>query len=277
VLQRLTDAAARIFDAGVAVSLATAGGELVERVSSTGGTRPPGRTSPGLGVTGRCAALRRGIRVDDYAGWPHAIPEDVALGIRHAMAQPLLAGDDVAGVITLSRTSAHPARPFDDEDLALLGRLAAHSAVVLRNAPVYRDVERGRREAEALTRIARQLTEATDVATVGARIVEGVQELFGCVSSGVRLLEPDGSMRAIGIGGALAAHLAPGHVAAPGVGIRGLAIATGGPVWSSDALSDPRLTLDEETRAHYRRAGHGAITGRAAPARRRGDRCRGDH
>src|SRR5262245_35768297 len=44
----------------------------------------------GVGVTGRCAARREPVVVNDYAEWPEALPAAVAAGGRHIAAQPLL-------------------------------------------------------------------------------------------------------------------------------------------------------------------------------------------
>ena len=131
-----------------------------------------------------------GLLVNDYSTWSGAVPAAVARGLRHVMSQPLLVRDDLIGAITVARLE-RDAPPFADEDLAVLGLVAARVALALRNATLYEEAQARRREAEALARVARTLTGILDVATVGAQVVESVVPLFGCAAAGVGLLRPD--------------------------------------------------------------------------------------
>src|SRR5262249_33494564 len=80
--------ASALFDAGAAVYLLR-GAELVPaaQVSTEVLTSP---IPLDAGVCGRCASSRRGLLANDYAERPEAIPDMVAKGVTHLIAQPLL-------------------------------------------------------------------------------------------------------------------------------------------------------------------------------------------
>ncbi len=156
-LHLLVESASRRFGALTGVWL-VAGEEnaLIERVTSVPGSFPEGRVALGEGMTGRCAATRRGLLVRDYPRWAHALPRYVAAGLRHAMAQPLMMRDQLFGVITMSRTG-EDAPPFSEGDLANLERLAGLAALALRNAMLYEEAVRRRRQVEVLAEAEREL------------------------------------------------------------------------------------------------------------------------
>ena len=209
VLRRITDAARRVFEANVGISFVEDGDVIVERVIS--GVLPPARMALGEGITGVCATRRSGLIVNDYLTWPSARAEYLALDLRRGMAQPLLVGDELLGVITLGRTGPSAA-PFSEEELALLGRFADQAALVLRSASLFETAARRRLEAEALTRVARQLTDARDAATVGRRIVDSVLTLFRhCVGTGVAMPKGTGPLLLLATGGPLGRLYPPGH------------------------------------------------------------------
>jgi GAF domain-containing protein len=56
------------------------------------------------------------------------------------MAQPLIIGDRVRGVVTMSR-SGDDAGPFQPDDLPLLESFAAQAAIALENARLYHAAE----------------------------------------------------------------------------------------------------------------------------------------
>src|SRR5262245_32248606 len=90
----------------------------------------------GEGVSGVCAETRRGVLVSDYPGWAKAHALHVALGVRTAIAQPLLSRGELLGVITMNRTGPDAA-PFQPNDLAVLQRFARPAALALRNATLF--------------------------------------------------------------------------------------------------------------------------------------------
>ena len=175
-----------------------------------------------------------------------------AEGYRAVLSVPLLAGDKVLGALVVYRDAPGAFAPHEVE---LLQAFAAQAAVALDNARLYEEARlrlaettRRRVEAEELARIARTLTETLDTTQVGERIVESVRQLFRARSAGLRLLEPDGSLRAIVWGDPAHAHAGPGHVLPPGHGISGRVIAEGRPVASTDVVTDPSIVLSPDMR-----------------------------
>src|SRR5262245_32159465 len=110
-LPLLVESGSRRFDALTGVWLVVGDDLLVERITSVPGTFPEGRMAFGEGMSGRCAATRHGLLISDYPRWEHAVPRYVTAGLRHAMAQPLMMGDHLLGVLTMSRTG-DDAAPF---------------------------------------------------------------------------------------------------------------------------------------------------------------------
>ncbi|HEX4994488.1 MAG TPA: GAF domain-containing protein, partial [Methylomirabilota bacterium] len=115
------------------------------------------------GMVASCAGARRGLLVNDYPASPYALPAVVRLGVRHAMAQPLVSRDRLLGVLVVARRVDVPFRP---EDLAGFEGLAVQAAVALDNAILFVEARRQRREAEVLAELARSINTAQDVSTV---------------------------------------------------------------------------------------------------------------
>ena len=143
----------------------------------------------GEGVTGRSVQRRAGLLVNDYAAWSGAVPAAVTRGLRHVMSQPLLVRDELIGAITVARLQ-QDAPPFTDEDLAVLGLVAARVALALRNATLYEEAQARRHEAEVAARIARTLNSSLEVDVVLQRVVEAARELCGSDIARIALLDP---------------------------------------------------------------------------------------
>ncbi|TRV79539.1 SpoIIE family protein phosphatase [Streptomyces sp. 130] len=98
---------------------------------------PPGDASapPALGSVHRypfgspCAAALRTGRVKD-------VPGDDRGFVQSTLAVPMVAHDNVVGLVRFSRTKG--SEPFDDRDRALATELAARAAVCIDNARLYR-------------------------------------------------------------------------------------------------------------------------------------------
>ncbi|WP_129838211.1 SpoIIE family protein phosphatase [Streptomyces sp. RFCAC02] len=103
-------------------------------------------------------------------------------GVHSALVVPLIARGDVLGTLTLSRTRER--RPFDTEDLALAGELAARAAISVDNARLY---GRQRDIALILQRSLRpQLPEGRDL-DVALRYLPAVSEAGGDWADVLRL------------------------------------------------------------------------------------------
>jgi GAF domain-containing protein/ActR/RegA family two-component response regulator len=265
LLRLIIERASRLFAAQGTIYLVDDGGTLTAAAVSEQ-TPAVERLAFGAGLVGTCAERCEGMIVNDYRASAFALPRFVALGVRHAMAQPLVSLGRLMGVIALFRADA--VKPFSAEDLEILGSFANQAAIAIQNARLYDDAEQRRREAEELARMARVLTETLDVATVGDRIVESVRAMFGVDSAGLRVLEPDGSLVAVAWRGSATAFFAPGHRQPAASGLLGRALAEGRPLWSRDLLADDTLQYPDDMRRRV--VGSGQRAALAVPLRAKG-------
>jgi GAF domain-containing protein/CheY-like chemotaxis protein len=265
LMRLIVDRAGRLFGGGGVIYLME-DDVLVPRAATASGIldRP---VRLGEGVTGACAELRRGLVANDYAATPYAVPEFVARGLTHAIAHPLLLRDRLLGVIGMGRLG-QGVRPFGPDDLDALEQFATQAAIALDNARLHEETQRGRQEAEELARLARTLTETLDIASVGERIAASVLPLFRAHASGLRLLEPDGSLRLLATGGAWSRAFHHGDLMPQGTGVAGRAAVEGRPVWTADILADPSVPLTDELRRSLEASGDRAFL--AAPLRVKG-------
>jgi signal transduction histidine kinase/uncharacterized protein YigA (DUF484 family) len=184
---------------------------------------------------------------------------------RTILALPLLVQDRVIGALSLRDATG---RVFSAEDVLLVQAFADQAALALANAQLYEEAERRRREAEELARAARGLSESLDVSDVAARIVTSVRDALRVRSAGFRLVQPDGTLMALGSHEASVGHAEPGHISPSGFGISGRVVATGRPFQSPDELADASILLADEVRQRVLASGVGAYLG--VPLRARG-------
>lgn len=220
---------------------------LFDEESQSLGARAWGRAEPEAeapfpvdgGLVASCAAARRGLLANDYPRSPYALPAVVGLGVRHAMAQPLVSRDRLLGVLVMCRGEPPS---FLLEDFAAFERLAVQAAVSLDNAILFVEAGRQRREAEVLAELARTINAAQDVSTVLQRVVDGARELCGCDLTSVALRETES--RAIVMRNRAGEYrgLSERVVIEPGRGAGGLVLESGRPFRSGNLAQDPRIT-----------------------------------
>jgi PAS domain S-box-containing protein len=228
---------------------------------------PSRRFAFGPGLISPVVARRQAIRTSNYREtcqqegvepMPASLPFPYWLGV------PMMVNEQVIGVLALQ--SDHHA--FTESDERFLTNVANVVALAVRGARLFGEADRRRREAEELAHMARMLTESLDVSELGARIVQSVLPLFGVQSSGLRLLQPDGSLVAIAWSGPSHAYFQPGHVLPPGIGLIGQVIAEGRPVWSQDQLNEPSTVMTDDLMQRIVCSGNRALL--AVPLRTKG-------
>jgi PAS domain S-box-containing protein len=185
--------------------------------------------------------------------------------LRSVLALPLVVHDVVIGALTLVDVTG---RVFSPEEQRLARALADHAALAVERTRLHDQNERRRREAEALTELARSLAEHVDLDDVGRRIVERAAAFFGVRFARLRLLQPEGSLRALAWTGPIPDYAESWNPLPPGVGVAGRAVAEGKPVWSADVLSDPEVVVDDAVRGVFGLTTDRAILG--VPLRTRG-------
>src|SRR6266849_4690769 len=125
-------------------------------------------------------------------------------------------------------------------------RLEAARALAASGAELHAEVVRRQREYEELARVARLVNETLDLTTVGERIADSVLGLLGVRASALRLLQPDGALNAIALGGRAKEYAGNHDVVPAGVGLIGRAAVEGRPMWTPDIRSDARFELNPE-------------------------------
>ncbi|MBI2997999.1 MAG: GAF domain-containing protein, partial [Deltaproteobacteria bacterium] len=187
-------------------------------------------------------------------------------GIRGYLAVPLfLRNGEVIGIL---RALTYEPREFSQSEVDLLQQLANGAAIALENARLYEETERRRREGEELARVAQSLTETLDVTAIAERVVTSVRDILDVKTSTLRLLQPDGSLRALASRGEGSPRSPGGGQTVPsGMGLTSRAIAEGRPVWSADMLNDPKVHLTDQMRDSQLRSGNSSMI--AVPLRAR--------
>ncbi len=132
-------------------------------------------------------------------------------------------------------------------------RLEAARALAASGAELHAEVVRRQREYEELARVARLVNETLDLTTVGERIADSVLGLLGVRGSALRLLQPDGALNAIALGGRAKEYAENHDVVPAGVGLIGRAAVEGRPMWTPDIRSDARFELNPEIRERIHR------------------------
>jgi len=223
---------------------------LVDEDSQALGSRVWGRAEPEAeapfpaegGLVASCASARQGLLANDYPRSPYALPAVVGLGVRHAMAQPLVSRDRLLGVLVVSRRDEAP--PFLPENFTAFEQLAVQAAVAVDNAALFVEAALRRREAEVLAELARSINSAQDVSTVLQRVVDGAKELCGCDLTSVALRETESGN--IVIRNRAGEYRAPQArvVIEPGKGAGGLVLESGRSFRSDNLGQDSRITRD---------------------------------
>lgn len=178
-------------------------------------------------------------------------------GLRSAMIVPLVARERVLG--TMSFLAGDSSRPYTPADLALAEELALRAALAFDNARLYTEAERRRREAEELARVAAGLTQSLDAEVLAQRIVEALLPLFGVRWGALRLLQREGSLKAIAVAGQSPDHFEVGHVLPAGVALEGKVAAEWKALSTPDLLIEPGLVFDAESRERLVAMGHHAV------------------
>jgi GAF domain-containing protein/CheY-like chemotaxis protein len=224
-----------------------------------------------VGALGLCVRDRRAVVSPDVLAdsritlTPEVRARVERTGSPAALAVPLIVDDRLAGALGVADRAG---RRFTSEEIQVAQAFADLATLALENARLYAESTRRRREAEALTAVARRLTETPDVASLGERVVESVCALLGCQSSSLRLLQADGSLVAIALHGPLRDHVELGDAMPPGAGIVGRAAWRGEPAASSDVLHEPGLALTDAIVDRVTRSGAPAVLG--VPLRAKG-------
>ncbi len=223
-------------------------------------------TPVGRGVTGTAAAGRMGVIENDYAHSPLRVPSFVGRYAR-VLAQPLLAGDRVVGVLVINRAGDTP--PFTAADLAVLADFASRATVAVENARLFGEARGRAAEYRALFEVAGIISSTLDVQRVLDVIVERGRALLDAGAAGIFRFDPErgGLVYERGVG--LSSEFIESVVLAPGSGTTGRSYLESHPVWTADILADAEVSLPEAARARIAHEGYRAVL--SVPIRIKGE------
>jgi len=212
------------------------------------------------GGIGWVARNRRRLVVDAVGDDPRVINLEWwrRWGLHGFVAYPVVAGDQLLAVLSLSHTEA---LRFIDETSEVVQMFVAQASVAIQNARLYREAQRRRDVAEVLARLGRELTGTLETARIGALVTRGIVDLLGVRASAVFRFEPeDSTLHEVASHGASAFKLR-GVVMRAGEGIVGRAVADRKIVVTPEVLREPRVHYRPEQRAALAEHGIGAMIG----------------
>ena len=153
--------------------------------------RHPIEMDPGS-LVGRVALGRRVVQIPDVLADPeydwHA--GRAIAGFRTILGVPILAADQVAGVLTVWRTDVEP---FGDRTIDLLSTFAAQAGIAIRNVQLFQAMTRSVDELRALGEISQAVSSSLDLDQVLTTIVARAVQLSG--TAGGSMFEFDQATR----------------------------------------------------------------------------------
>lgn len=142
-----------------------------------------------VGVTDAAFRLGRPVLADDYAAFPSARPEAIALGTRSVASVPLMVRDRAVGALTVRTSST---RPWSEEDAQVLSLVAAQVTPTIEAASLRTESEQRRAEAEILAELVRMGAIERDLDRVIQLICEQAAKLVRADYAGLALIDPNG-------------------------------------------------------------------------------------
>jgi signal transduction histidine kinase/DNA-binding response OmpR family regulator len=270
LFQRITDSVARLTGAGSVIlwEADVLAGQLQRRAwtldRALGDPALPATVTFDDGATGWIAAHRQSVFLPDIRGDERVVRVDWLL--QHDLpafaGMPVMAGDELLGVLTLNLGRAHIPSPDDCE---LLRLIAAQAAVAIRNARNFAIEGRRRLEVEALAdqvtiarveledrlrqtsallAIARVVSEATDLGAALPIICRELTQLCAADAACAHILDAEGAHFVPADAYEVPAHAASAFTGAvlPAADIAfDDVLREGRPVWSDDVQKDPRF------------------------------------
>ncbi|TAK14443.1 MAG: GAF domain-containing protein [Anaerolineae bacterium] len=145
----------------------------------------PGRYRQSIhkGLLGLAARTRKSVISNNVSEHPDFIPPDIG-EIRSEMALPLLANDELLGVLTIDSDQLNA---FDPDEVAAFTTLADQLALALAKARLLETERRQRMQAETLREVAGMLSAMTDRDTVLELILQQLQKVVTYDSAAVML------------------------------------------------------------------------------------------
>jgi GAF domain-containing protein/CheY-like chemotaxis protein len=194
----------------------------------------------GQGLTGRIVETRAPDFILDIGADPQLLNRRIATaaGLRGFAGLPLMANDQLVGVLALFFREQ---RAFTAEERELMALLADQAAIAIRNARLLQALTTRQRQLETLLEMSRQLSKIQPVESLLATISEACGRLLGSESVGFRLVEGEELVLAGSWGDAkevmITSRLQIGE------SLSGRVAVSGEPLVVTDLVNDPRVIL----------------------------------
>jgi signal transduction histidine kinase/CheY-like chemotaxis protein len=192
----------------------------------------------GQGLTGRLVDSRAPDYILDIGSAPHLFNQRLATaaGLRGFAGLPLIADDQVVGVLAIFFREQ---RAFTAEERELMALLADQAAIAIRNARLLETLRSRQAHLETLLEVSRQLSRFQPIESLLATISEACGCLLGSESVGFRLVDGDELVLAGSWGDAKDVMITPRLKI--GESLSGRVAASGEPLVVTDLANDPRL------------------------------------
>jgi PAS domain S-box-containing protein len=160
---------------------------------------PIARIPLGAGVTSRILHTGEPLLINENLtdwtadqGLAHAgVPSLSYLGV------PILVGSEAIGVVSVQSTTE--AGRFDDDDVRLLGTIAANVGAAIQNSRLYQEARRRAEEMAALAEIGSDIASTHELTPVLERVAAKARELLRVRDIAIALLRPDGQTLAAAV------------------------------------------------------------------------------
>lgn len=241
VLKRVIELATEVSGADVGTfALLQADGETLEFPYIYGlpeGLEFQGRRR-GKGLAWHIIETGEPVLLNDYAAHEKALPDWSDAGLHAFLGLPLYVGDEPIGAMGLFTT--RPGKTFKPDQLELTQSIANMAAIAIKNAQLYRDMERKAEESHALIQTSSSISASLDLETVLQLIADQAKQLLKADGSRIHMLDPDEGILRTLIAKDPHAEAMLDMDLEPGVGLAGLVLETGEALIVNDPASDPR-------------------------------------
>jgi signal transduction histidine kinase len=149
---------------------------------------------------------------------------------------PLLARDEVLGVLNLDSNTPNAYRP-EDGDLAFA--FGQQAAAAIYNARHYQETEHRLREMSALYDLAKQATSSLDPEAVLQSVVETLRQVFDCRGASISLLDVETDEVVIRSSVGIAEYWREHARLKVGEGVGGMVVQSGESIYVPDTQADP--------------------------------------
>ena len=210
VLDVVAETAARLCDASDAAIIRVEG-ESLKTVANYGSlsaaSNPP---FDRVSIPARAIIDRQTIHIHDLA----AVPEDElrarfarSLGVRTALATPLLREGISVGSILIRRTEV---RPFSEKQIALLKTFADQAVIAIENVRLFNELKESLEQQTATSEILGVIASSpTDIQPVLDTVAANAARLCEATDAHIRLIEGDGTRLVASFGGMHAREFVP--------------------------------------------------------------------